>query len=464
MDYRTYAEDVLSGKILAGHLVKLACQRYIDRLDGKYPNIIFCPEKVDRVINFVRHLKHTTDEHAGKNFEMLPWQVWLVANLFGFYQKDNPDKRITNTAYIQIGRKSGKTSLISALGLYFLTNEGMGQEIDIVAPSAAQSAIGFKSASDYCDSINKHGIFDTLRTTIRFKAKKSVMKIMSSSSKFGDGFNSGLGILDEYHAFDTNDISNLITSSMGMRKNPMMIYITTAGFNLFGPCKIMRDVCADILYGKKEDESMFAAIYELDEEDDPLEDSSCWIKAIPSLGQTVHDDYVYREIRKAKNNPSEMTNLLTKTFNKWVQSKEVWIPDKYILSSMHKVDISEIRTDDEVCYCGVDLASVEDLCSATVLLPPNPDREFYPDKFILKTRCYIPEDSVNQTLNCEIYKEAIRQGWLVATPGNVADYDYITEDLLRLNDTCMIYRIAYDQWNSSQWAINCEQQGLPMSP
>lgn len=52
----------------------------------------------------------------------------------------------------------------------------------------------------------------------------------------------------------------------------------------------------------------------------------------------------------------------------------------------------------------------------------------------------------------------------MATPGNVADYDYITEDLLRLNDTCMIYRIAYDQWNSSQWAINCEQQGLPMSP
>ena len=244
---------------------------------------------------------------------------------------------------------------------------------------------------------------------------------------------------------------------MGMRKNPMMIYITTAGFNLFGPCKIMRDVCADILYGKKEDDSLFAAIYELDEEDDPLEDSSCWTKAIPSLGQTVQDDYVYREIRKAKNNPSEMTNLLTKTFNKWVQSKEVWIPDKYILSSMKKVDISEIHTKDEVCYCGVDLASVEDLCSATALLPPNPEREFYPDKFILKTRCDIPEESVNQTLDCEIYKEAIRQGWLITTPGNVADYDYITEDLLRLNDTCMIYRIAYDQWNSSQWAIQCEQ-------
>lgn len=217
-----------------------------------------------------------------------------------------------------MARKCGKTSLISALGLYFLTNEGPGQEIDIVAPSAKQSAICFDSASSYADSINRGGIFKKLRTTIKFKAKKSHMKIMSSVSKFGDGFSSSLGVVDEYHAFDTNDIPNLLTSSMASRQNPMMIYITTAGFNLYSPCKTFRDVCADILYGKKEDETIFAAIYELDDDDDPLQDDSCWQKAIPSLGQTVYEDYVKREIVKAKNNPSLMTNLLTKTFDKWV--------------------------------------------------------------------------------------------------------------------------------------------------
>ena len=464
MNYRKYAEDVVSGKIVSGHLIKLACQRYLDRLDGKEPDIIFCPEKVDRVINFVGHLKHSTDRHAGQFFKMLPWQIWICANLFGFYYKSDPTKRVTRTAYIQIGRKNGKTSLISALGLYFLTNEGQGQEIDIVAPSSAQSAIGFKSASEYAGTINRGNIFKTLRTTIKFKAKNSFLKIMSSSSKFGDGFNTSLGILDEYHAFDNNDISNLLTSSMAMRQNPMMIYITTAGFNLFSPCKIFRDVCADILYKKKEDESIFAAIYEVDAEDEPLEDSSCWQKAIPSLGQTVYKDYVAGEIRKAKNNPSTITNVLTKIFDVWVQAKDVWIPDKYILESMHKVDISEVHYPDEVIYAGVDLASVEDLCSASALIPPNPSRMFYPDKFILKTRCYIPEDSIETTTNQEIYKEAIRNGWLIATPGNVCDYDYITQDLLRLNDVCPIYRIAYDQWNSSQWAIQCEQEGLPISP
>lgn len=73
MNYRKYAEDVVSGKIVSGHLIKLACQRYLDRLDGKEPDIIFCPEKVDRVINFVGHLKHSTDRHAGQFFKMLPW-------------------------------------------------------------------------------------------------------------------------------------------------------------------------------------------------------------------------------------------------------------------------------------------------------------------------------------------------------------------------------------------------------
>ena len=90
---------------------------------------------------------------------------------------------------------------------------------------------------------------------------------MSSDAKFGDGFNTHFGILDEFHAFNNNAIPDLLTSSMGMRLNPLLIYITTAGFNLNGPCKRYRDMCIEILYGKKTDDRVFAAIYEMDPED-----------------------------------------------------------------------------------------------------------------------------------------------------------------------------------------------------
>ena len=122
-----------------------------------------------------------------------------------------------------------------------------------MAPSSNQSQIGFRSASQYISTINRNNIFKLLRKTIHFKARNSIMQIMSSDAKFGDGFNTSCGILDEFHAFDDNKIADLLTSSMVMRDNPLMIYITTAGFNLFSPCKEYRDMCVDILYGNKQD-------------------------------------------------------------------------------------------------------------------------------------------------------------------------------------------------------------------
>lgn len=355
------------------------------------------------------------------------------------------------------------TSFASALALYAMcADDEPNSEVDIVAPSSSQSQICFKSATEYLETINRKNIFKTLRTTIHFKAKKSHIKIFSSDAKYGDGYNTHLGIVDEYHAFVNNDVPNLLQTSMGMRRNPMLIFITTAGFNMFSPCKEYRDLCVEILHGKKEDNSIFAAIYELDEDDD-WTDPSVWKKGCPSLGITVDEEYMHSQIKKAINNPSEEVNVKTKNLNIWCQSQDIWIPDEYILSSTDEVSFDDF-TEDDICYAGIDLASVNDLTSVTFMFPPREGREKWADKFVFKSICYIPSDNIHETLNVDIYREAIKQKYLKKTPGNVTDYDYILKDILSVQSRVLLYRVCYDTWNSTQFAINAESAGVPLHP
>ena len=287
---------------------------------------------------------------------------------------------------------------------------------------------------------------------------------MSSDAKFGDGFNTSCGILDEFHAFDDNKIADLLTSSMVMRDNPLMIYITTAGFNLFSPCKEYRDMCVDILYGNKQDNSVFSAIYEMDEDD--LKDwtnPKYWKKCIPSLGITVNYESVQDQITKATNNSSLEVGVKTKTLNIWCNSRFTWIRDEYIQKSSQNVDFDDF-TDNDICYGGIDLASVSDLTSVSFLFPPNKNRKVYPDKYVFKTICYLPEESLYTSANSEKYKFWKSKGYLKTTPGNVADYDYILTDICNLMKTKYIYRIGYDTWNATQFAVDATTQGVPLYP
>lgn len=137
-EFRKYADDVVSGKIVAGHLVKLACKKYLSWLDGERDDIEFREDKAKKVENFINRLKHQTGRgFYNKPFILQDWQKWVVYNMFGFYYRGT-DRRVINNAYIQISRKCGKTSLASAIGLYAMIADGEpGAEVDIVAPTRA---------------------------------------------------------------------------------------------------------------------------------------------------------------------------------------------------------------------------------------------------------------------------------------------------------------------------------------
>ena len=457
--YTQYARDVLEGKIVTGNLIKLACKRYLSFM--LRDDMEFRPAAADKPVKFISKLHHTEGQFYKKPFILQDWQAFLVYGCFGFYWKGT-DKRVCRNAYVQISRKNGKTSLASALALYGLIGDGeAGAEIDFVAPSAEQARIGFRAASNYAESINKNGILNCLRNTITFGPTKARMRIMSSDAKLGDGFNPHFAIVDEYHGLENNDLPNVMMSGMGMRRNPMMIYITTSGFNLAGPCKEYRDMCEDILKGEKEDDTIFPLIYELDPDDSWLDETK-WKKCVPSLNVTVPIEYLQQQVTLAKNNTSMEVGVRTKNLNQWVQSRSVWLNDDLIKKYMVKVPNEVFHG--QIVSAGIDLAAVSDLTVYSMMIAPDEHRDFYPDKYIFKSFFYLPQSALSDNINWQKYNMWYRNKQLTVTDGNVTDYRFILDDILADVDNFSFNGIYYDAWQSTMFIIMATEQGLPCVP
>ncbi len=132
------------------------------------------------------------------------------------------------------------------------------------------------------------------------------------------------------------------------------------------------------------------------------------------------------------------------------------------MKSFEKLDLNKLKG--ELAFGGIDLASVSDETAVNLMFPPNPEREYYPDKYIFYSRAYLPEDALVNSPNADFYKKAKMAGHLYTTPGNVTDYDFILRDLIDFNNDYVLEKVAYDAYNSSQFVINAQDSGLMMEP
>lgn len=451
--YITYAEDVLSGKVVAGELVKLACDRFLAFLDN--PDYVFKPDKVQRVIDFFADLSHFTGRHAGKPFILESWQQFAIANIFGFYRADD-DTRLTHQVYIECARKQGKSAFIAGLTLYLLIADGeMNAEVDFVANSFKQAKICFEMCRNFSRSLDpKMKYLQHYRDNIKYPSKLSLLQVFAADASRLDGYNASAWVYDEFHEAKNTLLKDVLQSSQGMRENPLGMIITTAGFNKLGACYNYRSNCVEVLRNIKPDDSTFALIYCLDEGDD-WKDEKVWPKSNPNLGVTVKPQYIREQIQKAINNPSEEVGVKTKTLNLWCDAEMVWIPDHYVLNATKEVKLSDFKGQE--CYVGVDLSAVSDLTAISYMIPKD-------DKLYFHTKYYLPEAALVEKRFSEQYKAWRRSGDLIITAGNVVDYDYILNDILEVGKDLYIQKVVYDTWNATQFTINATEAGLAMEP
>jgi len=449
--YYDYCSKVLNDEITTGETIKLACKRF--QSDLKRDDLEFREDKVDRAIAFISTLKHFTGKHSGKPFILEGWQQFIIANIIGFYWKSTGTRRFTSS-YIEVSRKQGKTALAAALCLYYLIADGEdGAEVLLAANSKEQAKIAFDMCSNFVKGLDSKAKYLTpYRADILFRSTNSKLKVLAADDSKLDGFNASFGLLDEYHAAPNSKVRDVIKSSMGMRENPHLCTITTAGFDKTLPCYQLRTVAIEVLNELKTDDEMFIAIYSLDTEDD-WRDEKNWIKCAPNLDITVTTKYIKGQVQQAINNPSDEVGVKTKTLNLWCDSSNVWLPDEYIVRSSKQINLSDFK--DETCYIGVDLGATSDLTAVAYLLVKD-------DKYYFKVHYYLPESALKEKVDKELYKLWKQQGLLTITSGNVTDYDYITTDMLKYSEIVNITSVGYDKYNATQWAINATSEGLPL--
>lgn len=452
-EYIKYINDVIDNKIVVSNTIKQAVNRII-QLSSKEEYYIDI-DAVDRVINFIGLIKHYLGKHSGEQFKLLSWQQFMIFCIYGLKHKKD-GTRVTRNVYIQMARKNGKSALCAGLSLYHLVADGeQASQIFFAANSREQAKILLDITSNFAKSLDPKNKFLTIyRDTI--KLNNNFIKVVSADTSKLDGYNLSFAVIDEVHEAKDSRMSDIISSSMGMREQPLLIEITTAGFNQFSYCKEKYNTAKEILSGIKEDDSLQAFIFELDEEDN-WDDKEVWGKANPCLGVTVTTEYLQSEITKAKNTSSLEVSVKTKNLNMWVQSSSVWISDNIINQSIQNIDLNYFKDKEVVAYLGVDLSAVADLTAISVLI-------HYDEKYYFKQFYFLPEDSIDSNENSELYKKWRRKKLLNVTQGNVTDYDYITALIKQINEIIQISHIAYDSWNATQWAIQATAEGLPLEP
>lgn len=454
-----YAADVRSGKIIACHWVRQAVERYYNDLDNAVEKgWYFDRQAATRAINFVEKLKHVKGRWAGQYLKIEPWECFCLWNLFGWMMADTNTRRFTE-AYVEVARKNGKTTLASAVALYMeFADKELGAEVYSVATTRDQARICF----DYAQQMVRHSDlrhYATLtRDAIVYERLGATYKPLSSEGKTLDGKHSHCVICDEYHAHPTDEVYDVMQTSMGARQQPLMFIITTAGLNTSVPCFAYRKTMCQVLDGAVEAERNFAIIYTLDELDE-VDNPAMWVKANPCYGISLGEEWLRDQYDKMKREPSKIANIMTKSFNVWMDAPTVWIPDRQWIELKSIVPADSLKGHE--CILAFDLAAVNDYTALCQLF--NVDGRY---QFVWTF--YIPEDKYRNRAelareNASI-DEWVRKGYIKVTPGNVTDYDYILADIDQMMLDYKISAVAYDPWNSSYLAPKLVERGLRLEP
>lgn len=417
----------------------------------------------DRAVAFIQCLSHTKGDWCGRSFQLLPWQETIIRDLFGVVKEDGT--RQFRTAYVETGKKSGKTELAAAIALYLLAGDGEQRaEVYGAAADRQQASLVFDVAADMvrmCPALRKRIKILDSRKRLVFMPTNSFYQVLSADAHTKHGFNAHGVIIDELHCQPDDRLFNVLTKGAGdARRQNLTFLITTAGDNLHSICYQQHEKAGDILDGRKTDPTFYPCIYGADLDDD-WTDEKVWAKANPSLGVTFSIDKLREACESAKQNPAEEYSFRQLRLCQWQTTSVRWMPmAKWDACAKPTFTPESLRG--RTCYAGLDLSSTTDLTALVLVFPPvEPDEPYKVLPF-----AWIPADAVEQRSRRDHVNYSLwaKQGFIQTTEGNVVDYDFIEQFILRLRDQYDIREIAYDRWNSQSLVTHLMDEGLTMVP
>ena len=470
--------DVLSGAIVVGPWILKAVQRHVRDLEtGHERGFYFDAAAGQHVQDFIETF--CTPPNQETPMVLMPWQRVVLGILYGWKRIGDGTRRFRR-AYIEIGKKNGKTALVAALCLYHLIADGeLSARCFVAATTKKQANICFKEAvamrnrnAELKAEISQAGNEPIIALYI--SASGSRLSTMARDGDSEDGAMVSFACLDELHRWKVGaGIYSVLRYGGRTRKQPLMVEITTAGSSAGGTslCWAEREYGTKILDGHVVDDEFAPFIFCMDDKDD-WKDEKNWPKANPSLGYLFDLDTIRKEFNETEGKPAARADFKRFALNIWSNESESpaielskWDAccreplDKHPDPKRMRRESLE-RLAGRRCFAGVDLAPKLDTSSLVLLFPPDATS----DKWDVLEWFWCPKDNIEGRVKKDRvpYDRWSDDEFITTTEGNLTDVRFISDAIIEINKKFDLVELAYDDAWSSELIRMLGEAGFPM--
>ncbi|WP_146751082.1 terminase large subunit, partial [Leclercia adecarboxylata] len=462
-----YARDIVRGKTVACRYVIDACQRHLDDLaKEKTKKFLYRFDKdlAEKAAKFIQLLPHTKGEWAFKRMPITlePWQLFIVCSAFGWVRKGSKLRRFREV-YTEIPRKNGKSAISAGVALFcFTCDDEFGAEVYSGATTEKQAWEVFRPARLMCK--RTPALCDAFGVEVNasnMNRPEDGARLEPLIGNPGDGASPSCAIVDEYHEHDTDALYTTMLTGMGARRQPLMWAITTAGYNIEGPCYDKRREVIEMLNGTVPNDELFGVIYTVDEGDD-WTDPAVLRKANPNMGISVYSDFLLSQQKRAMNNARQANVFKTKHLNIWVSARAAY----FNLVSWRNCEDETLTIEQfegQPCYLSFDLARKLDMNSMVRIFTRDIDgRRHY---YCVAPKFWVPYDTVYSTdtdhqRTAERFQKWVNSGHLDVTEGAEIDYRVILEEAKAVNRQNPVEESAIDPHGATNLSHHLADEGL----
>lgn len=465
-----YANNVMRNKKKYPKSIILAVERY--KKWKKRKDIWFDIDRANEMLDFVQSfIRHVKGPLAGQLMELELWEMFVFANMYGWYHKNEKGKtvRVIRESYVQVPKKNGKTIIAAGALLYAMYGElELGADCYCAASDyeqAQNAAEPIAQAIENSEPLARptqiyKGVNGTVsgamyRYSIDGIAYQNKFKVLTKNTKGLEGKNPYFVLNDELHAQENMDMYDNLKSAQISREQPMMLNISTAGK---GASSVGMRVYkyAKLVLENDDDDSLFVAIWEPNKNYD-WEDRKVWEMVNPNIGVSVTMEQLEIEFKKAKQSAHSKAEFLSKHLNVFVNGADNYFEHDQVQHVLVE-DLGDLTG--ETCYLGLDLSKTTDLTCVSLNFPSHDDE----GRSIIKVKqmYFLPNENIDfkEKEDNVPYTDMVERGFATFCDGKMIDQDQVMEYIVECMDLYDVQQINYDPAMSQKLIEKLENLGL----
>ena len=366
-------------------------------------------------------------------FDPQPWQADYLRALYGWRHATTGRRRF-HRGLIAVARGNGKSTTGAGIGIKGLVGEGNATPLVLGAGTDKENAgIIFSAASTMAladKRLKSRLLVRPASKRILRRAQKGssrpgrgLYRVLAADATHAHGFHPTTLFVDDLQAQPDEELIDVLSTGQGPVADPLAMFFMTAGLNRATIGWQEWEHAQRVLEDPGLDEELLPAIFACDKDDD-FDDPAVWLKANPSMGVTLREDYLRGQVKIMHTQPSKRPAILRLNFNVWTEGEfTAWIePEAWRASAGITPSWEELAG--RPCFVGVSAASVTDLACVVYFFPPHTDRKTGATAgYATVMETFVPRDSIPklEVRDKIAYRAWLEEGWLIDTPGDVRD-------------------------------------------